>query len=127
MKFLRKLRDWEDVDAFGAGQVIFTEREPAERLYVILSGEVRLTLRGAAVATEGEGGVIGEMTMIESASNNTTATALGDVRLARFDRKQLHKAVKNNTPNASTYHTNSHHGLSILRSLTASDRQTRLS
>lgn len=96
MAFLRKFRDWEEVDEYGPGQVIFTERDPADVLFVVLSGEVELTLRGELLATEAEGGVIGEMAMIDSANNSTTATAVGEVRLARVDHEQLRKVIAKN-------------------------------
>ena len=34
MSFLRKFRNWEQVDEFGDGQVVFTEREPADVLFL---------------------------------------------------------------------------------------------
>ncbi len=96
MSFLRKFRYWENVDEFSAGQVVFTESDPADVLFVVLAGEVRLTLRGELLATEGEGGIIGEMAMIDSANNSTTATAIGDLRLARLDHEQLRKVIAEN-------------------------------
>ena len=41
-----------------AGDVIFRECDLADQIFVILSGEVQLTLHGEALTTEGEGGVI---------------------------------------------------------------------
>ena len=97
MNFLKMFRDWENISEIDAGVIIFRENEPADQFFVILSGEVKLTLRGEALTTEGEGGVIGEMTMIESAGNSTTATALGDVRLACLDREQLHRIIEDDS------------------------------
>ena len=96
MAFLKKFRNWEEVDEFGPGQVIFTERDPADVLFVVLSGEVELSLRGELLATETEGGVVGEMAMLDSANNSTTATAVGEVRLARVDHDQLRKVIAKN-------------------------------
>ncbi|MBT8060275.1 MAG: Crp/Fnr family transcriptional regulator [Gammaproteobacteria bacterium] len=96
MNFLRKFRNWEHVDEVGDGEVIFTENEPADVLFVVLSGEVQLSLRGEVLANEGEGGIVGEMAMIESADNSTTATAIGEVRLARVDRDQLRQVIAKN-------------------------------
>ncbi|NNK33574.1 MAG: Crp/Fnr family transcriptional regulator [Xanthomonadales bacterium] len=96
MNFLRKFRNWEHVDEVRDSEVIFTENEPADVLFVVLSGEVQLSLRGEVLATEGEGGIVGEMAMIESADNSTTATAIGEVRLARVDRDQLRQVIAKN-------------------------------
>jgi len=89
MEFLKNFRNWKDVIEHPAETVIFPEGEPAEHLFVILSGEVELSLRGNALEVERQGGFIGEMALIESAARSTTATALTDVRLARLDRDQL--------------------------------------
>ena len=97
MKFLKQFKKWEEVDEFVDGQVIFAEQAPADVLFVIISGEVRLTLRGEVLDTECEGGVIGEMAMIDSARNSTTATAVGDVRLARITREQLRQVIAKNS------------------------------
>ena len=89
MELLKIFRDWKDVVEFNANTVIFPEGKKADVLYVIISGEVELTLRGEPLGTEGAGGLIGEMAITHSATRSTTATALTDVRLARLTRYQL--------------------------------------
>lgn len=96
MNILRLFRDWDSVEEFDAGAVIFSERDPAEVMYVILEGEVELTLQGASLGTEVQGGIIGEMAVIDAGTRSTTATAASKVRLARVDRDQFRKLVKKN-------------------------------
>lgn len=94
---IRKLfRDWDTVEELEAGTVIFSEREPAEVVYVILEGKVELTLRGASLGAEGEGGIIGELAAIDTETRSATATALSNVRLAAVDREQFRKLVEKN-------------------------------
>ena len=83
MRFLEMFRDWEKMEEHDARTVIFSERDPADMMYVIISGEVELTLHGEPLGAEGEGGIIGEMAMINSATHSATATALSKVKLAR--------------------------------------------
>lgn len=90
-------RNWEDMEEFPAQTVIFSEGDPADVMYVIVSGEVGLTLHGETVGTEGKGGVIGEMAMIDSATRSDTATALSEVRLARMDRERFRQLVNENS------------------------------
>ena len=97
MKFLKMFRNWEDMEEFHAQTVIFSEGDPADVMYVIVSGEVGLTLRGETVGTEGEGGIFGEMAMINSATRSDTATALSEVRLARMDRERFRQLVNENS------------------------------
>lgn len=89
MRFMEIFRRWRDTEEHPAQNVIFSDGDPAEALYVILSGEVDLRLHGDPLTTEREGDVIGEMAMIGSAQHNTTATAVTDVKLARLDRQRL--------------------------------------
>ena len=96
MNILRLFRDWDSVEEFDAGAVIFSERDPAEVMYVILEGKVELTLQGASLGTEVQGGIIGEMAVIDAGTRSATATAASKVRLARVDRDQFRKLVKKN-------------------------------
>ncbi len=89
MKLLEIFGDWDDVEEYSARTVIFSERDPADVMYIVLSGEVELTLRGEPLGIEGEGGMIGEMAMIASATRSATATTLTKVKMARLDRDQF--------------------------------------
>lgn len=89
MEFLKKFKNWKDVEQHPADTVIYPEGAPADSLYVLLSGEVALSLHGNALEVEKPGGIIGEMALFDSATRSATATALTDVKLARLDRDQL--------------------------------------
>jgi CRP-like cAMP-binding protein len=97
MRFLEMFRDWEDIEEFRAGTVIFSEQDPADVMYVIISGDVELTLHGQPLGAEGEGGIIGEMAMINSSTRSATATTLTKVKLARLDRDQFRVFIHENT------------------------------
>jgi CRP-like cAMP-binding protein len=81
--------DWRDVVECPTGTVIFSERDPADVMYFIMSGEIELTLHGEPLGVEKEGGTIGEMAMINSAIHGVTAAALTKVTMARLDRDQV--------------------------------------
>ena len=97
MKFLEMFHDWEDIVKYRAGTVIFSERDPADVMYVIISGEIELTLHGEPLGAEGEGGIIGEMAMINSTTRSATATTITKVKLARLDRDQFREFIDGNT------------------------------
>ena len=97
MEFLKLFSHWKDMEEHGAKTVLFTEGSLADALYVIISGEVELSLRGEPLGTEGVGGIIGEMAVSPSATRNTTATTLTDVRLARLDRDQIDMLMAKST------------------------------
>jgi len=89
MDFLKLLRKWKDVEEHGADTVIFQEGNPADALFIIMSGKVELTLHGETLGTETKGGIIGEMAINPSASRSVTATTMTSVKLARVSREQL--------------------------------------
>ena len=97
MEYLKMFRKWKDMEEHNAQTILFTEGTPADVLYVILSGEVELSLRGESLGIEGVGGVIGEMAISPSAERNTTATAITDIKLARLTRYQLNMLMTKNT------------------------------
>jgi CRP/FNR family transcriptional regulator, cyclic AMP receptor protein len=96
-KILQLFGNWDDTAEFAAGAVIFAERDPADCMYLILAGEVDLTLHGEPLSTEGKGRVIGEMAMLGSKKREGTATARTDVRLARIDHDQFRDTMAMST------------------------------
>ena len=98
MKLHEMFCDWEDVEEHRAKAVIFSERDPADVMYVVIAGEVELTLYGEPLGIESKGGMIGEMAMIYPASTRSaTATTLSKVKLARLHRDQFRALVAENT------------------------------
>ena len=86
---------WADTADFSAGSVILSEEAPGSAVFVVLSGEIELSLRGVSLGQVGAGGIIGEMAMIGSATGSPTAKAVTDVKLARLDRDQFNRMIAN--------------------------------
>jgi len=97
VNFLKKLQSWNDVIVYPAQTVVYAEGDPADYLYIVLSGELELTISGDLLSTESAGGLIGEMAIIESAQQGAEATTLTEATLARFDRDQLSDFMNQNT------------------------------
>jgi len=96
MSFLSMFRHWKETAEYGPGEVIYAEGAPADTLFVILEGEVELTVRDRSLGVEGPGGIIGEMALLDSATRNSTATASSSVKLAKLDRRQFQQAISEN-------------------------------
>jgi len=75
------------------GEVIFDEGDPADRLYVIRSGEVELVRENAAgkraVARLGAGDFFGELGVVLGAPRTARAVAVSQTRLIALDRNTL--------------------------------------
>lgn len=78
---------------YQAGKTIFRQGEPGDRMYVIVEGEVRLTINDQQLAVEYAGGIVGEMSLIENTDRSATASALTDCVLAPLDMSAFKSLV----------------------------------
>jgi len=98
MKLHEMFRDWEETEEYSSRTVIFSERDPADVMYIVIEGEVELTLNGEGLGIESKGGMVGEMAMIyPTSTRSATATTLTKVKLARVNRNQFRALVDEHT------------------------------
>jgi CRP-like cAMP-binding protein len=71
--------------SFNGGQTIFKEGDPGDLMYVVQSGEVDILLGDTLLETVGEGGVVGEMALVDSTARSATARARTDCRVVPLD------------------------------------------
>jgi CRP-like cAMP-binding protein len=93
MNFLRAFDNWTNTETHKDGSVIFSASEPADALFLVLEGEIVLTLRGHPLSNEGRGALIGEMAIIDDTARNATAVASGTVRLARISPDEFRDLI----------------------------------
>ncbi len=86
---LNMWKNARDVVDFDAGQVIFKEGDAGDVMYAVVEGEVEISRGGVAIERLGEGGVFGELALVDDSTRGATATAAVSSRLARVDRKQF--------------------------------------
>ncbi|KJC44974.1 hypothetical protein UP09_15225 [Bradyrhizobium sp. LTSP885] len=72
-----------------AGDVIFREGQPANELFVIRSGQVRIQVGNRAIAELSTDNIFGEMALIDSEPRSATAIAITDVELVPISEKQF--------------------------------------
>ncbi len=78
------------------GDVIFREGEQGGALYLLISGAIRLTVRGREVAELAANDVFGEQSIFDQEPRATTATVLHDSELLRVSAEDFHEAVREN-------------------------------
>ncbi len=79
---------------FAAGRTIFHEGDPGDRVYIIIAGKVKISLRGPGGRTNlraimGPTDVFGELAVFDPGPRTCTATAITDVRTVWLDRATL--------------------------------------
>jgi CRP/FNR family transcriptional regulator, cyclic AMP receptor protein len=72
-----------------AGETIFREYDMGSEMYVVLEGEVALTIGQNVVETLGAGEPFGEMALIDQAPRVATATARTACKLAVIPEKRF--------------------------------------
>ncbi len=85
-----------------AGTVIFEEDTKGRMMFVIVSGEVAITLRGIEIAVATAGEVIGEMALLKSAMRSATAIARTDCVLDAVDKRRF-EALIQESPSFALY------------------------
>ncbi|MDA8254691.1 MAG: Crp/Fnr family transcriptional regulator [Betaproteobacteria bacterium] len=87
-----ELRD----EAYVAGEEIFSRGDVADRMYIVQSGSVAITLDsdGRHVAsTLGQGEVFGEMALFDSQPRSASALVIEDAELLSLNREKLHELL----------------------------------
>ena len=81
------------------GHRLFTEGEPGEVMYVLISGAADISVNGKIVEQACAGALLGEMSLIEEAApRSASVTTTTECKLAPIDAKRFHFLIQN-TPN----------------------------
>jgi CRP-like cAMP-binding protein len=83
---------------FRRGEVIFHIGDPGDALFVIVSGEVKISLPSdtgdeAILATLSSGAVFGELALLDGAPRSATATALGPTETVVLPRDRFRELI----------------------------------
>lgn len=74
---------------YKAGEIIFSEGDPAEELFVVKSGVVEIRLGNRLLDTLPERSIFGEMALIDHGPRSATAIAATDAILVPVAEKQF--------------------------------------
>lgn len=82
---------------YADSEVIFSEGDKGDAMYVIQSGKVKITKRTASkeilIAEIGSGEMLGEMALFDKLPRSATAVAVGEARILRVDKKKLFASI----------------------------------
>ncbi len=110
---------------FGAGAAIFAEGDKQDSLFIILSGDVRISKathsgESKSIATLEAGSFFGEMALFGDNARSATATAAGKVRAVEVTKEAFMKFLASDAAGASKLM------LEIIRTIAPRIRQTNV-
>jgi CRP-like cAMP-binding protein len=96
--FLTRVGDGRSISAYRAGQVVFSQGEPADAVFHIQKGKVKVTVvseqgKEAVVAMLGIGDFFGEACLAGQVQRVTTAAAMTDSTIVRLDRAAILRVI----------------------------------
>lgn len=94
MNLLEVFKDTEDLVEFPAGAVIIAEGKEGNHMYVVMKGEVTISLKDTILATAKPGEMVGEMALINSDRRSATVTARTDCQLALIDQTSFESLLR---------------------------------
>ena len=94
MDLLEIFRGSNDLVEFTAGTEIFHEDSEGGRMYVVINGEVSVSLKGRELARATSGEIVGEMALISSDIRSATVTAISDCTLAVIDQSSFESLIR---------------------------------
>ena len=94
MDLVEVFKDSDDLVEFPAEAVIFTEGIEGNCMYVVMEGEVFISLHDKILATALPGEIVGEMALINSDVRSATVTAKTDCLLAIIDQSSFDYLIR---------------------------------
>jgi CRP/FNR family transcriptional regulator, cyclic AMP receptor protein len=96
---LTRISQSRTVSDYSDAEVVFMQGQPADSLYFVLRGKVRLTVatpegKEAIVATLGSGEFFGEGCLAGQSLRMATAASVGDCRLTKVEKSMMLRMLK---------------------------------
>ena len=86
----------QESETIPATTTIMREGENDSSMYVVLSGEISVSIQGTFVERIGVGGILGEIALVNNAPRAASAIALTEVQLLPISRDAFMSLVKSN-------------------------------
>jgi len=79
----------DNIREYRAGTTIFEEGTPGDEMYVILDGDVELSVGNEILSIVGAGDIVGEMALIDLRARSATAVAKTDCRVVPINENRF--------------------------------------
>ena len=95
---LNLFRGSKNAVTFDPGQVIFSEGEAGDSMFVVLEGDIEIRVHDKVIDTAHPGELIGEMALVDKSPRSATAVAQTACKVVPVNEKQFNFMVQE-TPN----------------------------
>lgn len=82
-------RHTQDFETHSAGDIIFELGDTGEHMYAVKEGEVEILFNENVLDTIGEGGIFGEMALVDSSPRSARAIAKTDCKIVVVDKHRF--------------------------------------
>jgi len=84
----------KNFETFEPGEIIFSEGQFGNKMYVVIAGEVSIMVGNAIVEVAERGDLLGEMILIETAPRSATAVARSQCRVVPINEQYFQFLVQ---------------------------------
>lgn len=78
-----------NLKSFAVGDTIFAEGDAGDYMYVVITGNLEIKVRGQVMETAVPGDIVGEMALIDNGTRSASAIARTNVTLVPIDQKRF--------------------------------------
>jgi CRP/FNR family cyclic AMP-dependent transcriptional regulator len=76
------------------GQVIFSTGDPGHQMFIVRTGTVEIRIGDTVVETVGQGGIFGELALVDSSPRSATAIAGEDCTLVMVEQRSFNDLLR---------------------------------
>ncbi len=76
------------------GQVIFSAGDPGHQMFIVRTGTVELRIGDTVIETVGQGGIFGELALVDSSPRSATAIAGEDCTLVMVEQRSFNDLLR---------------------------------
>jgi CRP/FNR family transcriptional regulator, cyclic AMP receptor protein len=92
--YFRMFRNDAEAQNVAPGEDIFRAGDPADCFYVVRSGSVLIHDGARELETLGEGGIFGELALVDGQPRSASATAVGETTVVPIDERRFQRLVQ---------------------------------
>ena len=91
--YFHMFRNETDVREVAPGETIFSAGDPADCFYVVSKGAVLIHDGPREIETVGEGGIFGELALVDGSPRSASASAVGETTIVPIDERRFQRCV----------------------------------